>query len=95
MAVSTQTNQVYRKEYFVNAQNVLSSSKGADKRPKRVVSSVFDSAAVCMSDQPVVIHGTAQSQIRVDTITEGSRITRIKIACPCGRTTEMKVQYES
>jgi len=88
------TNQLYRKKYFSDKRSILATGDVPRKSPAWQISSVLDAATVRMADQPVVVHANAQLQIKVDTVRDGSKITEIRIACPCGRTAEMKVQYE-
>lgn len=94
MAINAPTNTLYRKKYFTDKRNILTSGYVSRKNVAKPTSPVFDAATVRMAAQPVVVHSNAQSQIRVDTVRDGSKITEIRIACPCGRTAEMKVQYE-
>ncbi len=89
-----QTNQLYRKEYFIDTRNVLGPQRPVSKILNRTTSLIIDSAKVYVSDQPMMVHGTASDQIRVETIKEDARITCIRIACPCGRKTDMKVHYD-
>ncbi len=87
------TNQLYRKKYFSDRSKILTSYTQR-KQASKQVSAVFDANNVRMDARPVMIHAHAQPQIKVDTVREGSKITEIRISCPCGRTAEMKVQYE-
>lgn len=95
MATSKQSGGSRLPEYFVDSDSILSAKRAPARFSARPGSSVLEAKSVRISDQPVVVHGNAQSQIRVDTVREGSKITGIKIVCPCGRTAEMKVQYEN
>ncbi|MEI6808273.1 MAG: hypothetical protein WCN95_06095 [bacterium] len=95
MPIGDQTNQLYRKEYFVDARQVLTSGRDMAKSFGKKLSPVLRAGTVRVSDQTVVVHGTAQAQIRVDTIREGTKITGLRVVCPCGRTAEMKVKYEN
>ena len=97
--VEAQTNQLYRKKYFIDAKTIISSADEVDNTPSPRVTPtpVIDASRVILSQEPVIIRrGAAREtdRIRVDVVKEGPLAKVIRIACPCGRRTELDVQYE-
>jgi len=92
--VETDTNQLYRKKYFVNSQEIMTADQPLADAPVRIGSPVIDARRVVMNRDPVSIRSSADAdRIRVDVIKDGQRVKGIRIACPCGRHAEMDVQY--
>jgi|PlaIllAssembly_1097288.scaffolds.fasta_scaffold743431_2 hypothetical protein len=96
--VETQTNQLYRKKYFIDAETIISGADEVDDASFQTVTPVIDASRVILSQEPVIIRrGAAREtdRIHVDVVKEGPLVKMIRIACPCGRRTELDVQYES
>ena len=96
--VETQTNQLYRKKYFIDAKTIVSGADEVNEVSSQTVTPVIDASRVILSQEPVIIRrGAARetNRIHVDVVKEGSLVKMIRIACPCGRRTELDVQYES
>jgi hypothetical protein len=96
--VETQTNQLYRKKYFIDAETIISGSEEADDDvSSQTMTPVIEASRVILSHEPVTLHhGTAREtdRIHVDVVKEGPLVKAIRIACPCGRRTDLDVQYE-
>lgn len=92
------TNKVYRKKYFMNADKVVFSEEFARSDVEDEALTLIAAEAVQMTDHSVPItHGMQDNQdcIQVETIVNGDRIEKLIIKCPCGRTTELDVQYQA
>ena len=95
--VETQTNQLYRKKYFIDAETIISGAEEANDLPLQTVTPVIDASRVLLSHESVTLRhgGTRETdRIRVDVVKEGSHVKGIRIACACGRKTELDIQYE-
>ena len=95
--VETQTNQLFRKKYFIDAETIISSTEEVDDAFSQTITPVIDASRVILSHEPVTIRqGAAREtdRIHVDVVKEGPLVKMIRIACPCGRRTELDVQYE-
>jgi hypothetical protein len=95
--VETQTNQLYRKKYFIDAKTIVSGTDEVNDVSSQTVSPVIDASRVILSQEPMIIRRGAAcetNRIHVDVVKEGSLVKMIRIACPCGRRTELDVQYE-
>jgi hypothetical protein len=96
--LETQTNQLYRKKYFIDAETVISSAEETDDASFRTTTPVIEASRVLLSHEPIAIRrgaARATDRIHVDVVKEGSLVKVIRIVCPCGRRTELDVQYES
>ena len=94
--LNSDTNKVYRKKYFMDADKVVFSEAVNTKDIEDEVNSLITAEQVAMSDRPVTVtHGEdcPQECIQVEVIKDGDRIAQLKISCPCGRHTEIDVQY--
>ncbi len=97
MAIETNTNQVYRSKYFVDTSNVIFSRKNEGNAQKNQLSVIIDASAVAMEEDPVVIRpgagGSHCDAITVETVRQDGQIKKLRIVCPCGRHTEMNIEY--
>jgi hypothetical protein len=94
--IETDTNQVYRKKYFVSADSIITSKGTPKNKPTQTKNSVIDASKVVVSDRPVLLRtdGTSSSQeIHVEVIKNGNEVKGLRISCPCGRHTELDVAY--
>jgi hypothetical protein len=84
--IETDTNQLYRKKYFVNSHTIVTADQPLADAPVRIGSPVIDAQRVIMKRDPVPIRSSANAnRIRVDVVRDGQRVKGIRIACPCGR----------
>jgi hypothetical protein len=87
------------KKYFVDAGQILSRKKVSPKPRLHGWATIIDASNVNISDQafklPLLTQDKSLSgdDIKVDLIRENGRIIKIKIACPCGRSTELNCEY--
>jgi hypothetical protein len=96
-SIETQTNQLYRKKYFIDAETIISGAEEVDEMSSPTVTPIIDASRVVLSQEPMTIrHGTTREtdRIHVDVVKERSLVKMIRISCPCGRRTELDVQYE-
>jgi len=59
---------------------------------------LISSEAVKMNEQSVPIthgQGNPADSIQVETVKNGDQIEKLKITCPCGRMTELDIQYKT
>ncbi len=95
--LDSDTNKVYRKKYFMDAEKVVFSELQEQTEIKDEVSPLITSESIAIAhDDPLTItHGldSPAEAIRVETLKEGDRITKLRISCPCGRRTEIDLQY--
>jgi len=97
-AIEKNTNQVFRKKYFIDAQEVLATSKSSKKTRQKTYSTIIERSKVAFSDKPILLSPELKKindHITVNVIREENRIKRIRIACPCGRTADLDCQYSS
>ncbi len=93
------TNQVYRRKYFVDSGTIVGSgarSKPSDASPLNS-NSVLASNRVSVGNRPVLIQyreTPADGHIQVTPIREGKLIKSLQIVCSCGRKATFEVQYE-
>ncbi|MDD2235981.1 MAG: hypothetical protein PHP44_00410 [Kiritimatiellae bacterium] len=95
-SLDSDTNKVYRKKYFMDAEKVVFSDIEEQKEIKDEVCPLITAEDVQVEDDAVTItHGLdhPQEAIRVEALKEGDRVTKLKIVCPCGRQTEIDLQY--
>jgi hypothetical protein len=97
--IETDTNQVFRRKYFVNAHEIVGrkpEKHGPPPKPQRG-SIVIDASRVRIADKPVVLNEEEEDddQIQVEMLRENGRIVGIKINCPCGRETILDVTYDA
>lgn len=94
--MDSDTNRVYRKKYFMDAEKVVFSDLQEEKEIKDEVCPLITAEEIQVDEEPVTItHGLdhPQEAIRIEALKEGERITKLKISCPCGRQTEIDLQY--
>lgn len=94
--VESDTNQLYRKKYFIDSAKIVSGIKATVGLRPLEPSQVIDSNRVTFSSRPVPLRASGsndQEKIRVDVVREGPRVKGLRIACPCGRHTELDVEY--
>lgn len=94
--MDSDTNKVYRKKYFMDAEKVVFSDITEQKEIMDEVCPLIAAEEVQVEDEAVTItHGLdhPQEAIRIEALKEGDRITKLKIVCPCGRQTEVNLQY--
>ncbi len=96
--VETNTNQLFRKKYFINADTIVTGGEEEEEAERLSVTTtpVIDASRVILSREPVPLRRGAAgeaSRIHVDVIKDGARVKSIRIACPCGRKAELDVQY--
>lgn len=97
-SLDSDTNKVYRKKYFMDAEKVLFSEIEEKKEIKDEDTPLIMSEDIALGTEPVTVtHGldNPREAIRVETLKEGDRITKLRISCPCGRHTELDLQYAS
>jgi predicted GTPase len=96
-AIEKSTNQVFRRKYFIDGNQVLMSGAKAPKKPRsKAVTEVLAADQVAVSNIPVQLTPEMQKMgdhIRVEVVKEGDRIKKIKISCPCGRTADLDCEY--
>ncbi|HBA84111.1 MAG TPA: hypothetical protein DCZ95_08465 [Verrucomicrobia bacterium] len=94
--IETDTNQVYRKKYFVAADSIITAKAAPKNQPMQARNSVIDASNVVLSDRPIALRsdgaGSAQD-IHVEVIKNGNEVKGLRISCPCGRHTELDVAY--
>ena len=94
--IESDTNQLYRKKYFIDSTKIVTGIKAPVGLRPLEPSQVIDSNRVTFSSRPVPLRasGSGDSEkIRVDVVREGNRIKGLRITCPCGRHTELDVEY--
>jgi hypothetical protein len=94
--LASNTNQAYRKKYFVDFGKVLFCPKVNPDEQPHPLSRVIDATNVVVAKHPIEVHvrrGPDNDQIKVDTIREGQKVKSIRIACPCGRRAALDVEY--
>ena len=94
--IETDTNQVYRKKYFVSADSIITPKAAPKIKPPQERNSVIDASKVTVSDRPVVLRTDGASptkEIQVEVVKNGNEIKGLRITCPCGRHTELDVAY--
>jgi len=92
------TNQVYRRKYFVDAGTIVAADTGkGGSASSRHTSAVLPAERVKVGNRPVLIQyrdSPADGQIQVTPIRDGKRIKSLQIVCSCGRKAVFDVQYE-
>lgn len=101
--VETDTNQVYRRKYFVSAETIVRRGKeGPAGAPQPAVHSrVIPANRVNMLKRPVLLRCTANQpdtepaneNIQVEVVKAGAQVKALRIDCPCGRHAELDVTY--
>lgn len=94
--VETDTNQVYRRKYFVSTESILGTKPPPKAKAKPAFNSIIGSGRVMVSSKAIPIRYGAppmEEQIRVEVVKQGNEIKGLKITCPCGRHTELDVAY--
>jgi hypothetical protein len=94
--VEMDTNQLYRKKYFLDSAKILTGVRTSTTLRANPLSQVIDSTRVVVSKQAVPVRSataTDGDRIRVDVVRDGNRIKGLRVACPCGRHTELDVEY--
>ncbi|MFH0879485.1 MAG: hypothetical protein V2A34_07200 [Lentisphaerota bacterium] len=94
--IETDTNQVYRKKYFVPADSIIGPHPPAKGHRPVSYNPVIEAKRVVVSNQPVRLSYNdtgAGEDIRVEVVKSGNQIKGLKINCPCGRHTELDVAY--
>ena len=95
--VETDTNQVYRKKYFVPASSIIGPKTPVKEQRPATSNPIIHAQREVLSNQPVRLNYNANNKagddIRVDVVKNGSQIKGLKIACACGRHTELDVAY--
>jgi hypothetical protein len=94
--VETDTNQVYRKKYFINSEKVLFAARDGAAARTSSVSQVIDASKVVLSKNAVPVRcqtGEESGRIKVEVVREGNRVKGMRIDCPCGRHAELDVEY--
>ncbi len=95
--LDSDTNKVYRKKYFMDAEKVVFTELEEKTEIKDEVSPLITSESIAIApEEPITItHGldSPTEAIRIETLKEGDRITKLRISCPCGRRTEIDLQY--
>ncbi|NCD35008.1 MAG: hypothetical protein EOL87_16520 [Spartobacteria bacterium] len=97
-SIETDTNKVYRKKYFMDIDKVVFAEETVSDEITDNIVNLIDAGSVAMSDKPVhITHGTDDetATITVDAIKDGGRIKKLIIKCPCGRHTEVDVEYRN
>jgi len=91
------TNNKENGKYFVNSDLVLPPAAKTSSAGSKALSIIIEPQQIQMAEKPFVVHDNPENmrQIQVDTVRENGRIVRIKIACPCGQTADINVQYEN
>lgn len=95
-ALEKNTNELFRKKYYVDATEILTNKKKQEKPVPYARSPIIDASKVVVSTRTVRLRRgskDAGEQIRVNVIREGNRIKSIRIACPCGRHAELDCEY--
>ena len=95
--IETDTNQVYRKKYFVAADDILSTKNMVKQKRPQNYGAVIDASRIKVTNEPKVLGRKTHKEnddIRVEVIRSGNQIKSLRIMCPCGRHTELNVQYE-
>ncbi len=100
MAIEKDTNQVFRKKYFVPADSIISAHTVTRSRPRSTSGGVIASSRVVMAPQPVALRqelgdDKKTGDIQVEVVKNGTEIKGIKIKCPCGRHAELDVAYST
>ncbi len=93
------TNQVYRKKYFVDSTTIVGAGgrAKAGTPPALNTNCVLPSERIAEGHRPVLIQyreTPADGHIQVTPIREGKRIKSLQIVCSCGRKATFEVQYE-
>lgn len=92
------TNKVYRKKYFMDADKVVFSEEFEQDVVEDEATTLISAEVVQMNEHPVPItHGldNLADSIQVEAIKKDDHIEKLKITCPCGRTTELDIQYKT
>lgn len=93
----SRTNSRLRQKYFVDEKNILGSMRQTLTARPQPTGKVIHGAGARSLNKPVLIRcqtAALEGDIQVNLIRNGARITGIRIACPCGRHTELNVEYE-
>lgn len=96
--VEVRTNTRVRQKYFVDESSVMSSIRKPPFKGWPQYSKVIRSSNVAISDKVVVPRcnkSALPGDIRVEVLRDGAMIKAIRIACPCGRHTELDCAYGS
>ena len=94
--IETDTNQVYRKKYFVSAESIITAKTAPKNQSLQAKNSVIDASRVVLSDRPIAVRldgQTDSNEIHVEVVKSGNEVRGLKIACPCGRHAELDVAY--
>jgi hypothetical protein len=96
--MNADTNKVYRKKYFMDADKVVFSDREAKAANlDDQVNALIDAREVVLDSAPVLItHGLdiPQNSIQVEVLKNGPRVEQLNITCPCGRHTEINIEYQ-
>ena len=94
--VETNTNQLLRKKYYVESSKIITKYRPGRKNSSRLPARIIDSTRVVVSDQERRLFSTAppDEEIKVQTIKQGHTVKGLHIACPCGRTADLDIQYQ-
>lgn len=90
------TNKVYRKKYFMDAEKVVFASEVVKTSIEDENSPLIASESVRLDEEPQLIKQGKKEPadaICVEALKDGERIVMLRIKCPCGRHTEINVQY--
>ena len=96
----TNTNQLLREKYFVDAEDVLALDRNRKPKLRRRADAgrVIDASRVIVSRRTVspraVPAGDGKDSIKIHVVKEDNRMTGLKIECPCGRHAELNCEYE-
>ncbi len=93
------TNQVYRRKYFVDAGTIVAADTGVRGGSASSLqrNTVLPAERVTVGHRPVLIQyreAPTDGQIQVTPIRDGKRIKSLQIVCSCGRKAVFEVQYE-
>ncbi len=96
--IEESTNQLLRKKYFVDAENVLIRKKSAEVPVGEPTCRVVRGSRVRVSATPYALGSNskpgADGQISVHLLKNKDRIDQIHIRCPCGRHAELDCRYD-
>lgn len=94
--VEKNTNQLFRKKYFVEANEVIRSKPLVVRAATPEKATIIPREKVELSSIRVPINAkraATDAQMQIKVIRDQNNVTGIKIACPCGRHADIDLQY--
>ena len=90
--VEKDTNQVFRKKYFVDDTQIVRCPSRQPRRTQRDRTLILRAEKIRVN-KPAKDTGDHDG-FTVEPIRENGRLTRLRIRCQCGRSVELDCEYE-